>query len=67
MFQVYKELSTADTFYRAPTTSSNTSDEEFSQEVAVHVVLVMQHLPVIESWLYQIAQLQVVDEMCKQI
>ena len=67
MFQVYKELSTADTFSRAPTTSSNTSDEEFSQEVATYVVLVVQHLPVIESWLHQIAQLQVVDETCKQI
>ena len=27
----------------------------------------MQHLPVMETWLHQIAQLQEVDETCKQI
>ena len=58
---------TADALSRTPTSSSTTSDEAFSQEVAMFVALVTHHRPVTESRFRQIAQLQEEEEMCKQI
>lgn len=62
-----KELYTTDALSDAPTSSSTTSVDDLSHEVAMFVALVMQHLPVTESRLHQIAQLQEEDEMYKQI
>ena len=62
-----KDLSTANSLSRTPTSSSTTSDEAFSHEVAMFIALVMQHLTVTKSRLHQIAQLQEEDETCKQI
>ena len=62
-----KELATADALSRAPTSSTNESDDKFRQEVDAYIHLVMENLPFAEDRLRKIAQLQEDDEICKQI
>ena len=62
-----KDLATADALSRAPTSSSSHPDDLFQQEVDSYVHLIMEHLPIAEPRLRQIAQLQEEDEVCKQI
>ena len=62
-----KDLHIADTLSRAPTSTNTPTDDLFCQQVDNFVHLVTDSLPITETRLLQIAQMQEQDAVCQEL
>ena len=62
-----KDLFTADTLSRAPSSTPTSHDAEFDEEITSYVNVVLKSLPVTDTRLKQIQSAQAEDEICEQL